>query len=152
MYFVDRKKIEESLLYIEEINQVIDGKKEWNANIEKLAIERAVHMIIEAIIDVGNAMIDGFIMRDPGSYEDIVEILRDESVVSSDASDHLKELISLRKELIYGYHGINHEKLITTLSKVKQALTDFPVDVRRYLTDELGPVSAFIPDANGGKE
>ncbi|GAA3319942.1 hypothetical protein GCM10020331_028930 [Ectobacillus funiculus] len=29
-------------------------------------------------LDVGNAIIDGFIMRDPGSYEDIIDILVDE--------------------------------------------------------------------------
>jgi uncharacterized protein YutE (UPF0331/DUF86 family) len=152
LYFVDRKKIEDSLSYIEEVNQIILENNVWNTKIDKLAIERAVHMTIEAIIDVGNAMIDGFIMRDPGSYEDIVEILRDESVVSSDAAAHLKELILLRKDLIYGYHGIDHDKLFDTLSKVKHAMTQFPSDVRRYLTEELGPVSAFIPDANGGKQ
>ena len=34
------------------------------------------------MMDVGNLMIDGFIMRDPGSYEDIIDILIDEKVIT----------------------------------------------------------------------
>ena len=35
---------------------------------------------MESMMDVGNLMIDGFIMRDPGSYEDIIDILVDEKL------------------------------------------------------------------------
>jgi uncharacterized protein YutE (UPF0331/DUF86 family) len=150
LYFVDRKNIENSLQYIEKINELLKESSSWKTHLEQLAIERAIHMTIEAIIDVGNAMIDGFIMRDPGSYEDIVEILRDETVISSEDATLLKELITLRKDLIYGYHGIDHEKLISTLQRVESALKSFPTEVRRYLLEELGPVSAFIPNQNGG--
>jgi uncharacterized protein YutE (UPF0331/DUF86 family) len=152
LYFVDRKNIENSLTYIEEINELLIEKATWDSKVEKLAIERAVHMTIEAIIDVGNAMIDGFIMRDPGSYEDIVEILRDETVITSDDAKLLKELILLRKELIYGYHGIDYNHLTQTLERVKGALRQFPSEVRKYLTEELGPVSAFIPNEQGGNK
>ena len=38
--------------------------------------------VIESIIDVGNTMIDGFIMRDPGGYEDIIDIMEDEKVIT----------------------------------------------------------------------
>jgi uncharacterized protein YutE (UPF0331/DUF86 family) len=149
LYFVDRKKIEKSLLYIEEVTHIYNNHGSWNSNIEKLALERIIHMTIEAIIDVGNAMIDGFIMRDPGSYEDIVEILRDENVISTNSSGQLKELITLRKQLIYGYHGISHEQLLHTIKNVEEAMVQFPTDVRSYLVNELGPVSAFIPDNKG---
>ena len=66
------------------------GKEDWSNwksgihtfnTYEKLALERVNYLLIESIIDVGNSMIDGFIMRDPGSYEDIIDILVDEKVM-----------------------------------------------------------------------
>ena len=35
-------------------------------------------------------MIDGFIMRDPGSYEDIIDILMDERVISAEEGQAMK--------------------------------------------------------------
>lgn len=60
----------------------------WNTEIEKKALERIVHLLIENVLDVGNAMIDGFIMRDPGSYDDIIDILVDEKVVKKRKKRH----------------------------------------------------------------
>ena len=60
----------------------------WNTEIEKKALERIVHLLIENVLDVGNAMIDGFIMRDPGSYDDIIDILVDEKVVKKRKKHH----------------------------------------------------------------
>ena len=42
-------------------------------------------------------MIDGFIMRDPGSYEDIIDIMEDEKVITSEMSDPLKRVIESEK-------------------------------------------------------
>ena len=42
-------------------------------------------------------MIDGFIMRDPGSYEDIIDILMDERVISEEDGQGMKEVIPSSK-------------------------------------------------------
>ena len=50
-------------------------------------------------------MIDGFIMRDPGSYDDIIDIMEDEKVISSEMADPLKKVIGITKNdcpRIYG--------------------------------------------------
>src|SRR5690625_1210167 len=80
MYFVDRSKIQQTLTHINELLTEIKGKQ-INTLFEKLGFERSVHVIIESILDVGNMMIDGFIMRDPGSYHDIIDIMIDEKVL-----------------------------------------------------------------------
>lgn len=72
MYFVDRDKIERLLLYMDGLVQELD-QHQYASFMEKLSLERIVHMTIESMLDVGNMMIDGFIMRDPGSYNDIIE-------------------------------------------------------------------------------
>lgn len=143
MYFVDQQKIEKTLQYLEEKLVLFHSTSEWVTPLEKAALERIVHTVIESVLDVGNAMIDGFIMRDPGSYEDIVDILMDEKVISNEMGANLKVMISFRKNLVQQYTEIDHEEIKKAFSAHINALTSFPLSVRNYLKSELGPVSAF---------
>lgn len=143
MYFVDRQKIEETLEYLESLIALFLEQKNWTAPLEKAALERLSHMMIESVLDVGNMMIDGFIMRDPGSYDDIVDILMDEKVVSEKAGVSLKNLIQYRKMLVQSYTEIDHKELAVEFKNNIQKLSDFSDSVRVYLTNELGQVTAF---------
>ncbi|GIN19828.1 MAG TPA: DUF86 domain-containing protein [Bacillus bacterium] len=143
MYFIDRERIEKTLLYMEEQLQLFEGKNEWETEVEKMALERIAQTVIESILDTGNAMIDGFIMRDPGSYDDIIDILNDEKVITNDMSKSLKSVISFRKMLVQEYIEVNHKQVKSMLTEESDALKQFPPKVRDYLTNELGPVSAF---------
>ncbi|TXC91385.1 DUF86 domain-containing protein [Metabacillus litoralis] len=145
MYFVDREDIEAKLIYLEDQIKLFRSQPSWESSIEKAALERICHMTIETIIDVGNSMIDGFIMRDPGSYEDIIDILLDEKVVNDSESNGLKKLIGLRKILVQDYLQINYDDLLAVYSEQEDHLTEFPKKVRTYIENELGPVSAFKP-------
>lgn len=145
MYFVDRKKIEEMLTYMESLHTPFEEIKRLQNDVEKLALERIAHGWIEAMIDVGNQMIDGFIMRDPGSYTDIIDILWDEKVIPTVESDQLKEIVELRKLLVQSYTTIDHAHFLDVLTKNHRAVQEFPERIRAYLEEELGPVSAFLP-------
>ncbi|HLR81189.1 MAG TPA: DUF86 domain-containing protein [Bacillota bacterium] len=142
MYFVDQSKIEEVLVYIERLLQELP-KHPYDSFLEKLALERMTHMIIESIIDVGNMMIDGFIMRDPGSYEDIIDILIDEKVIPSDEEKMYKEIIRLRNMLVKEYMQVDHKMLQNTVLEHKEVLDHFSAHIRTYLTNETGVANAF---------
>ncbi|MDQ1144505.1 uncharacterized protein YutE (UPF0331/DUF86 family) [Bacillus sp. SORGH_AS 510] len=143
MYFVDREKIEATLVYLEKLIHLFSQQKEWTTALEKAALERLNQMMIESVLDVGNAMIDGFIMRDPGSYDDIIDILVDEKVISAETGDHLKILIQYRKNLVQEYISVDHVELYQQFSAHLNELVTFAGNIREYLTNELGPVSAF---------
>ena len=143
MYFVDREKIEQTLLYMEKQLKFIENYPSFQAEVERLALERSVHMLIESILDIGNAMIDGFIMRDPGSYEDIIDILDDEKVITKDMVEPFKKVVGSRKSLVQQYIKVNHDQIFTLFLNALPALKQFPFSIRKYLTNELGPVSAF---------
>ena len=143
MYFVDREKIEKTLVCLEDLLTLFNNHSKWDSIIEKKALERIVHISIEAILDVGNDMIDGFIMRDPGSYEDIIDILEDEKVVISEHAIRLKNIVKLRKDLVQDYLEINHNEISLTMTENIEAINLFSTSVRTYLENELGPVSAF---------
>lgn len=146
MYFVDRDKIEQTLVYMENVMEEFSKQSNWTSSIEKFALERMVHTSIEAILDVGNAMIDGFIMRDPGSYEDIIDILEDEKVLTEEVASDLREVVRIRKMLVQSYIQVDHEEILQVYQTNLNSLKAFPSAVREYLINELGPVSAFLPE------
>ena len=151
MYFVDREKIEDTLSYLEQQISLFEEVKEWTSPIEKAALERIAQIMIESILDIGNTMIDGFIMRDPGSYDDIVDILDDEKVISKEMSESFKQFITYRKMLVQNYTDVNHEGLKAAISSHIPMIKEFPGRVREYLINELGPVSAFKPQYGSEK-
>lgn len=146
MYFVDRKKLEATLQFIERQTATFENLTKISGPIEKNALERIVHSTIEAVIDVGNALIDGFIMRDPGSYHDIIDIMLDEKVITDDMEKQLKNIIDLRKPLVQEYISLDHEMIYRTMKDNLEAVKKFPEKVRCFLAHEDVAVTAFKRD------
>ncbi|RPF50325.1 type VII toxin-antitoxin system HepT family RNase toxin [Aquisalibacillus elongatus] len=142
MYFVNRDHIENTLLYMSGLLETYEQQSSATF-LEKLGIERLSQMVIESMVDVGNMMIDGFIMRDPGSYEDIIDILIDEKVIPQEDEQAYKDVIGLRKMLVREYTNINHEQIEAILSKNVKTLEQFRPYVLDYLEKEMGPVTTF---------
>src|SRR4051794_2574038 len=111
MYFVRNTEIEQRLQFIlviieamENIQQVTERSGRSGLSLTLLlAQERTLHLAIETVTDIGSMIIDGFLMRDAGSYEDMVEILRQEAVFPQRLAPTLLQLISLRKPLVQEY-------------------------------------------------
>jgi len=146
MYFIDRTQIELSLTHMEKLLTLYKEEQGWAENFtHSLALSRLTHVVIESIIDVGNTMIDGFIMRDPGGYDDIIDIMDDEKVITPEMSEPLKKVIGLRTMIVREFNNVDTGLIVNVLDETIETLTEFPKKVRHYLEHELGPVSAFLP-------
>lgn len=145
MYFVDRNKIEEVLTYMDELLELLETET-FESKKDTFARERIVHILIEATLDVGNMMIDGFIMRDPGSYEDIIDILIDEKVLPAGQEEVYKEFIGLRKMIVTEYTKVDQYKVEETVEISLPILKKFSEHIRTYLKNELGVANAFLKD------
>jgi uncharacterized protein YutE (UPF0331/DUF86 family) len=69
----------------------------------RAAAERALHIALECVTDIGNLIIDALIMRDPASYEDIFLILTEERVFEQDFADRFIGAVRFRKLLAHDY-------------------------------------------------
>nr|WP_239587930.1 DUF86 domain-containing protein [Gracilibacillus alcaliphilus] len=136
-----------------QMNELLDFFDETIANVkdrsfetevEKYALERITHLLIESLIDVGNMMIDGFIMRDPGSYQDIIDILVDEQVIPESDKSAYQLLIEQRRVVVQEYKQINHDQLEQLLQEYYQPLSQFSKNIRLYLANEMGVANTFI--------
>lgn len=143
MYFVNRSEIEETVTHIDEQLAIVEAAESFSTELEKLGLERVVHIVIESMLDVGNMMIDGFIMRDPGSYHDIIDILVDEKVIEAREEDSYKAVIDLRQMLVQDYLNIDHDHVEQVLFSNIDVLKLFSTRIRSYLTNELGVANAF---------
>lgn len=143
MYYVNRDQIERILRVIPDIKEGLrQAAASWDGGIVwGLVQERCLHLAIEVVTDTGSCLIDGFIMRDAGSYEDIVTIIHEESVFTDkELYGHLLELVSLRRPLVQDYCNWNRAALHPLTLLLPELLTDFAEATRAYLNRELGAV------------
>jgi uncharacterized protein YutE (UPF0331/DUF86 family) len=142
MYFVDIHQLMNKLEFFS--TQLAMSKRiSIDTEINKLALERVTHLLIESLLDIGNMMIDGFVMRDPGSYADIISILVDENVLEKEEEDAYHSLVHLRKSLIQEYDKIDHEVIVSTLNDNHNYYKSFEQKIKIYLADEMGVANTF---------
>jgi uncharacterized protein YutE (UPF0331/DUF86 family) len=143
MYYVDRQQIEERLQFIPNIIEALATLEENDAATEPhnllhmLALERAVHLAIETVTDIGSLLIDGFLMRDASSYEDIINILHGEQVFPQTVAVPLLDLVKWRKPLVQDYVHLDREKLAGLVNLLPGVLAAFIECVHNYLRKEL---------------
>jgi len=141
LYYVNREQIERRLNVLPELEQVFAAASSAKDNplLFRYAEERALHLAIEIVTDVGSYLIDGFIMRDASSYEDIIDIMRDEKVIGQHLFELLTELVRLRKPLVQEYFEWDRSAGQALARKLPPAMEEFAGNVRAYLDKENIP-------------
>lgn len=139
MYYVNQEQIERRLGAIPEISAGLrQAAESWDGGLVfGLVQERALHLAIEVVTDVGSYLIDGFIMRDASSYEDILDIIHEEKVMTSEVHSVLIELVRLRKPLVQEYYDWPRHTLHPLSQVLADILEQFATNVRNYLKQEL---------------
>ncbi|WP_127585851.1 DUF86 domain-containing protein [Paenibacillus koleovorans] len=147
MYYVNEEQIELRMAMIPVIADACASiRKDSRGAAElsllaKLAQERVLHLAIELVTDVGSLLIDGFLLRDASSYEDIIEILRVEGVFAEQDAELLLELVRLRRPLVQEYMTWSARELHPLVDRLPQLLPAFESSVRRFMERELGRTS-----------
>jgi uncharacterized protein YutE (UPF0331/DUF86 family) len=142
MYYVNHEQIEQRLQFF---NVIVDGCKqvttEWEARHAEITLqmaqERVLILAIETITDVGSLLIDGFLLRDASSYEDIIEILQVEQVYDSPTASALLELVKLRRSLMQEYISWNRAILHPLTLQLPTLLPKLAEDVTAFIRKEL---------------
>lgn len=142
MYFVNREELDQTLSYFDQLISLYKNLS-INSELDKKALERIVHLMIETVLDTGNMLIDGFIMRDPGSYIDIIHILVDEKVFSENDKEAYEQLIELRKMLVVDYKTIDHRYVSQIIDRHLNTYAEFSNRVRTYFQQETGVANTF---------
>lgn len=141
MYFVNEEQIGsrlDFLLRLAETAKAVASSWQNGDPVLALAQERALHLAIEGVTDIGSLLIDAFILRDASSYEDIVDILRGEGAFDPDTAELLLELVKLRRPLVQDYVSWNEQGLHALTERLPELLPRFAEQVRSFMAKELG--------------
>lgn len=138
MYFVNKEKLNTKLNYLQQLITDYPQNKD-----NHYAFERIAQMFIESAVDIGNMVIDGFILRDPGNYKDVIDILELEKVISKDTQVHINETVDVRKQFVHYYDELDTASLIPLFDEAVPYYQQFIEEVIRFLKSEDVPVTAF---------
>lgn len=141
MYYVNREQIDLRLRFLPTVVEALRTLRDEGQGrdpIRRFALERLVHLAAECVTDVGSYVIDGFLMRDASSYEDIIDIIHGENAISDDLHRQLSALVGQRKPLVQQYFEVGEERLISFLDWLPEALEGFSAEITAFIDKELG--------------
>ena len=99
-------------------------------------VERTLHIIIEACIDLAQHIISDEKMREPSSYRDTFAVLAENDVLQSGDLERFENMASFRNLLVHYYERVDDEIVYGIF---KKELPDFDFFVKRiveYLSRE----------------
>ncbi|MDT0715344.1 DUF86 domain-containing protein [Staphylococcus chromogenes] len=138
MYFVNKEKLSRKLTYLKQLTEDYESVKN-----NHYAFERAAQMLIESSVDIGNMIIDAFILRDPGNYKDVIDILELEGAISKETKLHLHKTIEVRKQFVHLYDELNMAEVQPLFDEALPYYRQFIEEVVYFLENENVPVTAF---------
>lgn len=93
-------------------------------------VERTLHVLIEACIDVAQHIIADENLREPVSYRDTFTILAEKDILQSSDLERFESMASFRNLLVHYYERVDDEVVYGIF---KQNLSDFDLFVERII-------------------
>jgi len=99
----------------------------------KGALERYLHLLCQAAIEAGEALIAFKGFYRPGSYSDIFEILKSKEIIDFEIAQKLVQMTAFRNAIAHDYKkfdfGIAYRVLMADMDDIKK----FELIVKKYL-------------------
>lgn len=93
------------------------------AEMEWFAAKRVLQESIDTLIEVADRICEGYLLRDPANYADMIAILRQENVIDPQLSTTLMALIDLKTAVQRQYYSLAKEQVqqgLALLNKIPQ--------------------------------
>lgn len=118
LYIKKIELIEESLKRLREINSEISNLKQYKSSWRaKDIVERNLHKIIEAIIDIAKILISRKKLKEPSTNREVFEILHENNLFPSDFLKIIDKMIGLRNIIVHSYDKIDDNIIYGILKK-----------------------------------
>lgn len=97
--------------------------------------ERLLHLACECMLDTAHHLISDVGYRQPTSYKDAIEVLREEGVLDDDLATRLKEWVGFRNVLVHFYIDIDHGESYAAIRDDLGDLEAFAAKMGRFLEE-----------------
>lgn len=105
---------------------VASFRKHWLA-------ERGLQLAAETLFDIGNHILAGHFNVHPATYEDVIEQLADQGVISSELRDRLRGLGGFRNVLVHEYVDVDLNRVHRFLQEGLEDFVDFADQIESFL-------------------
>ena len=136
---IDKDTVFSRLATIEQCMKVIEKTREkglahYLRNLEtRFLTERALHLSIEAAIDIGNHIIANKGFRRPSDYADIFRILREEKIISEELCEKLVQMARFRSRLVHLYSTLDNEIVFSIIENEIADILEFAAVISKML-------------------
>lgn len=136
---IDSQTVSSRLSTIEQCLDVLkrirkEGRKTYLADLDKrLIAERALHIAIEACIDVSNHIIASRGYRRPQDYADVFKVLGENDVIESSLTNRLMDMARFRYRLVHLYSTLDDKVVFSILENNLQDIKDFAASAAELL-------------------
>jgi uncharacterized protein YutE (UPF0331/DUF86 family) len=90
----------------------------------KLASERALHVAIEAVLDVGHHVLAGRALPIPGTYREVVPALVAAGILGADLGSRLEGMTGMRNILVHDYVDVDAKQVWAAIDQRLDDLRD----------------------------
>lgn len=132
---VNKEEIHHRLSEIREALEYLrSSQKEMKGNRDKFLLGRYfLQIMLEAIFTTGNQIIADANLRKPGSYQEILIILKENGILDGDLFSKLSPFSDLRNRLVHTYWKISLDELME-ISNNLSPFEDFVKTVIKYIS------------------
>lgn len=126
------RKLREILRNLEKVKAV--PREDFVASFEHYWLgERGLHLAAEAVFDIGNHLLAGHFNVHPADYEDVLDRLAQQRVVSPDLRERLRGLGGFRNVLVHAYLEIDEGRVYESLKNELSTFDAFAGEIEDFL-------------------
>ena len=104
--------------------------------IKQRFIERTLHIIIEAVLDIVHHIISDLKLREPNSYADAFNVLFENKIVSEQTRDSGKLMAQFRNRLVHYYENNDPEIIFAIMKKHLNDISLFINEIKEFIETE----------------
>lgn len=126
------KHLEDNITYLEKIKKY--DKKTFSSTQDiYYRFERALHLALEAVLDLGNHLIADQNLETPDSNRDIFRILFENEIIGNELKESLIKMAGFRNILVHDYLDLDRELEYEIIKNNIDDIKEFMRVVLKYL-------------------
>jgi len=111
------------------------SRKEIEQNIDlRGAVERYLYLVTQATIDLAETIIAYKKFRKPTTYSENFDILKEETVISTDLTKNMIDMTGFRNIMTHDYDKLDYKKIYDVLKNKLTDIEKFVKSVSKYLS------------------
>lgn len=136
----DRKrvkaKLDEMSGYVQELKEMLPEEKEYREDtIQRRACDKTIELAIESLMDVISILVSSEKLGLPKSETDLIEILVDQKIISSQLGQKIKDMKGFRNIIVHKYGEKDNRLAYKYMTNELEDFEKFKKEIENYLQE-----------------